>query len=137
MKTKILVLGTICLFLFLFYLPLEAEKAKTIIEQKIFAIDDNESIARHISIQKIERTSSTYQIWITLKNEPYSYAEVRTWTDAVCKDTKKILNEFGVVEDISVWARRSAGKGKVVIYGRTYYWSKLKRFEFKNAKELF
>ena len=128
-----LALGTILFFLF----PLVGAEGKSKIEQKIFAIDDNESIARHISIQKIEHDDSIYQIWITLKNEPHSYAEVQTWTDAVCKDTKKILDEFGVVENIAVWARRSTGKGKVAIYGRTFYSSALKSFRFKNVKELF
>jgi len=114
---------------------LEGEKFSKI-AQKIEAISDNESVAKYVSISKIEDNGSVYRITINLLFEPENYRQVQTWTDAVCESSKRILDNNGIVRNISVWANRTIRNGKVIVYGRTFYSRHIKRFEFKNAEEL-
>lgn len=85
----------------------QREKEKlTEIEQKIKAIPDNECIAKYISTLKVEDDGSMYRITILLYPlfEPRSYEQIQTWTDSVCKSSKCILDNYGLVRNISVWA---------------------------------
>ena len=140
----------ICVVLIMFIsILLESEEQKAAkqqekekpskIEQKIKAISDNETIAKFISISKIEDDGSMYRIWITLLFDPRSYDEVQTWTDVVCKSSKLILDNNGVVRNISVWAIRAVrfeGRVGAIFYGRTFYDHHTDKFEFKNREEL-
>ena len=141
MKAKVLVLGILFLSLSLLCLQLEEKEKLSEVEQKIKAISDNKTIAKFISIIKVEDDGSMYHIWIILLFGPKNYDEVQIWTDVVCKSSKRILDDNGVVRDISVWAIRPIrtsweGEGGVMVYGRTFYDHCTNKFEFKKTKEL-
>ena len=122
----------------------QQEKEKlTEIEQKIKAISANECFAKYISILNVEDDGSMYRITISLYPlfEPRSYDQIQTWTDAVCKSSKRILDNYGLVRNISVWAVRPilisvAGDGGLIVYGRTLYDHHTDRYEFKSPKVL-
>ena len=108
----------------------------TEIEQKIKAIPDNECIAKYISTLNVEDDGSMYRITILLYPlfEPRSYDQIQTWTDAICKLSKRILDNYGLVRNISVWAFRPIGfswENGVIFYGMTFYDRHTDRFEFK------
>ncbi len=144
MKAKVLVLGTLFLSISLLCLQLEEKEKLSKVEQKIKAIPNDESFAKYIKIPEVEKyikipkvedDGSMYRIWIYFLFEPKSYSQVQTWTDAVCKSSKCILNNDGVVRDIEVWAIRPIGiyliEGGVIAYGRTFYDHHTNKFEFK------
>lgn len=115
----------------------QQEKEKLVkLEQEVKAISDDESVAKYISISKIEDDGSMFRITINLLFEPENYQQVQTWTDAVCESSKRILDSNNATRNISVWANRPTKGGQVVVYGRTFYSHNTGRTEFKNAKEL-
>jgi len=150
MKYK--VLGLLCLFLSLSLLCLQLEGKEKLskVEQKIKAIPNDESFAnyirisevqKYIKIPEVEDDGSMYRIWMTLLFEPINYDQVQAWTDTVCKWSKRILDDNGVVRNISVWAIRPIrtsweGDGGVIVYGRTFYDRHTDKFEFKKTEEL-
>ena len=141
MKYK--VLGLLCLFLSLSLLCLQLEGKEKLskVEQKIKAIPNDESFAKYIKIPEVEDDGSMYRIWMTLLFEPINYDQVQAWTDTVCKWSKRILDDNGVVRNISVLAIRPVrtsweGEGGVIVYGRTFYDRHTGKFEFKKIEEL-
>jgi len=122
----------------------EREQEKlTEIKQKIKAVSTNECFAKYISILNVEDDGSMYRITISLYSlfEPRSYDQIQTWTDAICKSSKRILDNYGLVRNISVWAIRPmrfsmAGEGYLIVYGRTLYDHRTDRYEFKSPKVL-
>ena len=154
MKAKALVLGLLFLSLSLLCLQLEEKEKLSKIKQKIEAISDKavselfpttnltifdkELVAKYIKISVIEDDGSKYCIWIYLLFPPGSYDQVQTWTDAVCRASKRILDNNDVVRDISVWAIRVIGfsweEGGVISYGRTFYDRHTDKFEFKEDR---
>ncbi|UCE38888.1 MAG: hypothetical protein JSW00_06610 [Thermoplasmata archaeon] len=122
----------------------QQEKEKlTEIKQKIKAISTNECFDKYLSILNVEDDSSMYHITISLYPmfEPRSHDQIQTWTDAVCKSSKRILDNYGLVSNISVWAIRPilisvAGNGGLIVYGRTLYDRHTDRYEFKSPKVL-
>lgn len=108
----------------------------TEIEQKIKAISTNECFAKYISTLKVEDDGSMYRIYLLIYPlfEPSSYDQIQTWTDAVCKSSKRILDNYGLVRNISVWAIRPIGFSwvdGVIFYGMTFYDHHTDKFEFK------
>jgi len=144
MKGKILALGSIYLILSLSLLCLQAEEKPSKIEQKIKAIPhdesfDNEPFAKYISIPGVKDDGSTYRIWMYLLFHPVTLDQARAWANTVCKSSKRILDDNGVVRDIEVWAIRLVGMdegSKTIVYGRTFYDHHTDKFEFKNIREL-
>ena len=152
MKAKVLALGLLCLFLSLSLLCLQFEEKEKLskVKQKIKAIPSDESFAKYIKISEVEKyikipevedDGSMYRIWMYLLFEPRNYDQVQAWTDTVCKWSKRILNDNGVVRNISVWAIRPVqtsweGEGGVMVYGRTLYDHLTDKFEFKRTEEL-
>jgi len=140
MKAKILALGSICLILSLSLLCLQLEEKEKLskAKQKIKAIPNDESFAKHIKISEVEDDGSMYRIWMYLLFEPRNYDEVQAWTNVVCRASKRILDNDGVVRDIEVWAIRPVrtweGEGGVIVYGRTFYNRHTNKFEFKTIK---
>lgn len=118
----------------------EREKEKfTEIKQKIKAISTNECFAKYFSILNVEDDGSMYRITISLYPlfEPRSYDQIQTWTDAVCKSSKRILDNYGLFRNISVWAIRPIGfswEGGVIFYGVTFYDRHTDKYEFKSLK---
>ena len=144
MKANVLDLGSICLILSLSLLCLQLEEKENLskVKQEIKAIPNNESVdsesfAKYISIPIVEDDGSTYRIWMCLLFEPISFEQVQAWTDVVCKSSKRILNDNGVVRDIEVRAIRIIGfsweEGGVLFYGRTFYDHCTDKFEFKKT----
>jgi len=147
MKAKVLALGLICLILSLsflclqyLYLQLFAEKERLPkVEQKIKAIPsdesfNNEPFAKYISIPGVEDDGSTYRIWMYLLFQPVTLDQARAWANTVCKSSKHILDNNGVIRDIEVWAIRLVGTdegSKTIVYGRTFYDHCTNKFEFK------
>ena len=122
---------------------LVAKEKLTEIEQKIKAISANECFAKYFAIINVEDDGSMYRITISLYPlfEPRSYDQIQTWTDAVCKSSKRILDNYGLVRNISVWAIRPirisvAGDGGLIVYGRTLYDHHTDKYEFKSPKVL-
>jgi hypothetical protein len=146
MKAKVLVLGILFLSLSLLCLQLEEKEKLSKIEQEIKAIPndesfDNEPFAKYISIPGVKDDGSMYHIWIYLLFEPITLDQARAWANTVCKSSKRILDDNGVVRDIEVWAirlvRASWEEGsRTIVYGRTFYDHNIDKFEFKNTKEL-
>jgi len=154
MKAKILVLGLLFLSLSLLCLQLEEKEKLSEIKQEIEAISDKavselfptvnlaifdkETVAKYIKISVIEDDGSKYRIWLYLLFPPGNYDQVQTWTDAVCRASKRILDNNDVVRDISVWAIRVIGfsweEGGVISYGRTFYDRHTDKFEFKKDR---
>jgi len=108
------------------------------IKQQIREISADQQIAKFISCAKVEDDGSVCQIWVELLFEPDDYQQVKTWTDAVCESSKRILDAAGISRDISVWANRPdpKKKGNVILYGRTFYSHYTGESEFKSAEEL-
>lgn len=113
------------------------------IKHKIKAVSANEYFARYFSNLNVEDDGSMYRITISLYSlfEPKSYDQVQAWTDAVCRSTKRILDNYGLIRNISVWAVRPirismAGNGGLIVYGRTLYDYHADRYEFKLPKVL-
>lgn len=122
---------------------LVAKEKLTEIEQKIKAISANECFAKYISILNVKDDGSMYRIRISLYPlfEPRNYDQIQTWADAVCKSSKRILDNYGLVRNISVWAIRPmrfsvVGEGYLIVYGRTLYDHHTDRYEFKSPKVL-
>ena len=122
---------------------LVAQEKLTEIKQKIKAISDNECFAKYFSIINVEDNGSMYRITIALYPlyVPRSLDQIQNWTDAVCKSSKRILDNYGLVRNISVWAVRPirisvAGDGGLIFYGRTLYDHHADRYEFKSPKVL-
>ena len=146
MKPKVLVLGILFLSLSLLCLQLEEKEKLSKVEQEIKAIPndesfDNEPFAKYISIAGVKDDGSTYRIWMYLLFHPVTLDQARAWANAVCKSSKRILDNNGVVRDIEVWAIRLVwaywGEGsKTIVYGRTFYDHDTDKFEFKKTEEL-
>jgi hypothetical protein len=146
MKAKILALGSIYLILSLSLLCLQFEEKPSKIKQKVKAIPNNESFdnepfAKYISIPGVKDDGSTYRIWMHLLFHPVTLDQARAWANTVCKSSKRILDDNGVVRDIEVWAirlvRASWEEGsRTIIYGRTFYDHDTDKFEFKTTEEL-
>lgn len=150
MKARVLVLGILVLSLSLLCSQLEEKEKLAKVEQKIKAIPNDESFAKYINISEVEKYikipeiedyGSIYRIWMYLLFEPKNYDQVQAWTDIVCKWSKRILDDNGVVRDIEVWAIRPVRtsweeEGGVIVYGRTFYNHDTNRFEFKKTEEL-
>jgi len=121
----------------------QQEKEKSEIKQKIKAISTSECFAKYFSILNVEDDGSMYRIMVSLYPlfEPKSYEQVQTWTDAICKSSKRILDAYGLIRNISVWVVRPilismAGNGGLIVYGRTLYDHHTDRYEFKSLKVL-
>jgi len=119
----------------------QGEKEKSEIKQKIKAISTSECFAKYFSILTVEDECSMYRIMVSLYPlfEPKSYEQVQTWTDAVCKSSKRILDNYGLIRNIAVWIVRPMqfsleGNGYLIIYGRTFYNHHTDRYEFKSLK---
>ncbi len=146
MKAKILVLGLSLLLLSLLYLQPEEKETQSKVEREIKAIPsdesfDNEPFAKYISIAGVKDDGSTYRIWMYLLFHPVTLDQARAWANTVCKSSKRILDDNGVVRDIEVWAIRLVwaywGEGsKTIVYGRTFYDHDTDKFEFKKTEEL-
>jgi len=146
MKSKVLAIGSICLILSLSLLCLQLEEKKKLskVEQKIKAIPndesfDNEPFAKYISIPGVKDDGSTYRIWMYLLFYPVTLDQARAWANTVCKSSKRILDDNGVVRDIEVWAIRLVPweeGSRTIVYGRTFYDHHTNRFEFKKTEEL-
>jgi len=146
MKAKILAIGSICLILSLSLLCLQLEGNEKLskIEQEIKAIPndesfDNEPFAKYISIPGVKDDGSTYRIWMYLIFFPVTLDQARAWANTVCKSSKRILDDNGVVRDIEVWAIRLVGMEegtRTIVYGRTFYDHDTDKFEFKKTEEL-
>jgi len=146
MKAKVLALGSICLILSLSLLCLQLEGNEKLskIEQKIKAIPndesfDNEPFAKYISIPGVKDDGSTYRIWMYLLFHPVTFDQARAWANTVCKSSKHILDNNGVVRDIEVWAIRLVGMEdgtRTIVYGKTFYDHDTDKFEFKKTEEL-
>jgi len=152
MKIKVLVLGLICLILSLSLLCLQLEEKEKLskVKQKIKAIPNDKSFAKYIKISEVEKyikipevedDGSMYRIRMYLLFEPRNYDEVQAWTDVVCRASKRILDNDGVVRDIEVWAMRPfrtswEGEWTAIVYGRTFYDHCTNKFEFKKTEEL-
>ena len=146
MKAKILVLGLLLLLLSLLCLQPEEKETPSKVEQEIKAIPsdesfDNEPFAKYISIPGVKDDGSTYRIWMYLLFHPVTLDQARAWANTVCKSSKRILDDNGVVRDIEVWAIRlvqtSCEEGsKTIVYGRTFYDHCTNKFEFKKTEEL-
>jgi len=148
MKAKVLALGSICLILSLSLFCLQSEEKEKLskVEQKIKAIPndesfDNEPFAKYISIAGAKDDGSTYRIWMYLLFHPVTLDQARAWANTVCKSSKRILDDNGVVRDIEVWAIRLVhaywGEGsKTIVYGTTFYDHDTDKFEFKKTKGL-
>ena len=121
----------------------QQEKEKSEIKQKIKAISASECFAKYFSILNVEDDGSMYRIIVSLYPlfEPKSYEQVQTWSDAVCKSSKRILDAYGLVRNIAVWVVRPilismAGNGGLIVYGRTLYEHHTDRYEFESLKVL-
>ena len=146
MIAKVLVLGILFLSLSLLCLQLEEKEKLSRVEQKIKAIPNNESFdnepfAKYISIAGVKDDGSTYRIWMYLLFHPVTFDQARAWDNTVCKSSKRILDDNGVVRDIEVWAirlvRTSWEEGsRTIVYGRTFYDHDTNKFEFKKTEEL-
>jgi hypothetical protein len=152
MKAKVLSLGSICLILSLSFLCLQyvclqlfAEKERlSKVEQEIKAIPsdesfDNEPFAKYISIPGVKDDGSTYRIWMYLLFQPVTLDQARAWANTVCKSSKHILDNNGVIRDIEVWAIRLVGTdegSKTIVYGRTFYNHCTNKFEFKKFENM-
>jgi len=146
MKAKILVLGLSLLLLSLLCLQPEEKETPSKVEREIKAIPsdesfDNEPFAKYISIPGVKDDGSTYRIWMYLLFHPVTLDQARAWANTVCKSSKRILDDNGVVRDIEVCAIRlvlaSWEEGsKTIIYGRTFYDRHTDKFEFKKTEEL-
>jgi len=144
MKAKILALISIFLILSLSLLCLQLEEKKKLseVEQKIKAIPndesfDNEPFAKYISIPGVKDDGSTYRIWMYLLFHPVTLDQARAWANTVCKSSKRILDDNGVVRDIEVWAIRLVGMEegtRTIVYGRTFYNHHTGKFEFKKKE---
>ena len=148
MKAKVLVLGLLFLSLSLLCLQLEEKEKLSKVEQKIKAIPNDESFAKYIKISEVEKyikipevedDGSMYRIWMYLLFHPVTLDLARAWANTVCKSSKRILDDNGVVRDIEVWAIRLVraywGEGtKTIVYGRTFYDHHTNKFEFKKKK---
>lgn len=146
MKAKVLVLGLLFLSLPLLCLQLEEKEKLSKVKQKIKAIPndesfDNEPFAKYISIPGVKDDGSMYRIWMYLLFEPVTLDQARAWANTVCKSSKRILDDNGVVRDIEVWAirlvRASWEEGsRTIVYGRTFYDHDTDKFEFKKTEGL-
>ncbi len=144
MKAKILVLGLSLLLLSLLCLQPEETETQSKVEREIKAIPndesfDNEPFAKYISIPGVKDDGSTYRIWMYLLFHPVTLDQARAWANTVCKSSKRILDDNGVVRDIEVWAIRLVGTdegSKTIVYGRTFYDRHTDKFEFKKTEEL-
>jgi len=146
MKAKISFLGLLFLSLSLLCLQLEEKEKLYKVEQKIKAIPnneyfDNEPFAKYISIPGVKDDGSTYRIWMHLLFHPVTLDQARAWANTVCKSSKRILDDNGVVRDIEVWAirlvRTSWEEGsRTIVYGRTFYDRHAGKFEFKKTEEI-
>jgi len=144
MKAKILVLGLSLLLLSLLCLQPEEKETQSKVEREIKAIPsdesfDNEPFAKYISIPGVKDDGSTYRIWMYLLFHPVTLDQARAWANTVCKSSKRILDDNGVVRDIEVWAIRLVGTdegSKTIVYGRTFYNHHTNKFEFKKTEEL-
>ena len=70
---------------------------------------------------------------------PVTLDQARAWANTVCKSSKRILDDNGVVRDIEVWAIRLVPweeGSRTIVYGRTFYDHHTNRFEFKKTEEL-
>ena len=144
MKAKILVLGLLLLLLSLLCLQPEEKETPSKVKQKIKAIPndesfDNEPFAKYISIPGVKDDGSTYRIWMYLLFHPVTFDQARAWANTVCKSSKRILDNDGIVRDIEVWAirlvRTSWEEGsKTMVYGRTFYDHCTDKFEFKKNR---
>jgi len=72
---------------------------------------------------------------------PKDYDQVQTFTDFVCKSSKLILDNNGIVRNISVWAIRPirpfwSDPVGAIVYGRTFYDRHTDKFEFKKEERL-
>ncbi|MBA7493261.1 hypothetical protein ES702_03818 [subsurface metagenome] len=121
----------------------QQKKEKSEIKQKIKAISASECFAKYFSILTVENDGSMYRIMVSLYPlfEPKSYEQIQTWSDAVCKSSKRILDNYGLIRNISVWIVRPMqfsleGNGYLIIYGRTFYNHHTDRYEFKSLKVL-
>jgi len=121
----------------------QQKKEKSEIKQKIKAISASECFAKYFSILNVEDDNSTYRIIVSLYPlfEPKSHNQVQTWSDAVCKSSKYILDVYGLTRNIAVWVVRPMqfsleGNGYLIIYGRTFYNHHTDRYEFKSLKVL-
>ena len=142
MKAKILALGSIYLILSLslLWLQLEGKEKLYKVEQEIKAIPndesfDNEPFAKYISIAGVKDDGSMYRIWMYLLFHPVTLDQARAWANTICKSSKRILDDNGVVRDIELWAIRLVPweeGSKTIVYGRTFYDHCTDKFEFKD-----
>jgi len=144
MKAKVLVLGLLFLSLSLLCLQSEEKEKLSKVKQKIKAIPsdesfDNEPFAKYISIPGVKDDGSTYRIWMYLLFHPVTLDQARAWANTVCKSSKRILDDNGIVRDIEVWAIRLVPweeGSKTIVYGKTFYNHHTNKFEFKKTEEL-
>jgi len=144
MKAKILVLGLSLLLLSLLCLQPEEKETPSKVEREIKAIPsdeffDNEPFPKYISIPGVKDDGSMYRIWMYLLFHPVTLDQARAWANTVCKSSKRILDDNGVVRDIEVWAIRLVPweeGSRTIVYGRIFYDYYTDKFEFKTPEEL-
>lgn len=106
------------------------------IKQEIKDLGKIGSVAsKYISITDITESDSGYiSINVEFLYEPELINEVKVWTDAICKDTYKILKKHNIDYSIFVHARRHEGEDFIRMYGDTNYDKYSGAFRFKEAK---
>jgi len=123
-------------------ISLQQEKGKPVeIEQKIKAISARECFVKYFSILAVEDDGSMYRIMASLYPlfEPESLDQVQTWANAICKSSKRILDDYDLIRNIIVWIVRPtqismAGNCGLIVYGKTFYDHQNDTYEFKSLK---
>lgn len=103
------------------------------LERQIYALDEGPA-GRHISVTSIEDDSSLCRVKLELLFKPEAYFEVAAWTNTICHDVHDILEAAGLERDVSVWAMRAIGSGRVILHGRTDYTWGTKTYVFRSGE---
>jgi len=120
--------------------PTEQPVPQSAIDE-IYAICQDETVARCIEVRKIEDKGDYLHVGINIRYDPEIIAELEdafiqaeVFTDAVAQDTVKIINEHGIDKHVSVWARLPLGDDEVALLGNTWYDARLKSHNFERYK---
>jgi len=111
------------------------------IKQEIYAIGQDEAVNRYIEIREVEDKQGYLYVGINIKYDPEiitnledAYVQAQVYTNAIAKDTVKILNKYNINQDVSVWAQLPLGDGEVALLGNTWYSAQSNSYTFKRYK---
>ncbi len=111
------------------------------IKQEIYAIGQDEAVKRYIEIREVEDKQGYLYVSINIKHDPEiitnledAYVQAQVYTNAIAKDTVKILNKYNINQDVSVWAQLPLGDGEVALLGNTWYSAQSNSYTFKRYK---